>query len=89
METGGVHAATAGLGAGLAAGASHGRVLTRSYQAMLQAQQVALIQTKAIHQYMALGAQYEAKREWENAEKSFKYVLQVTALRDGPGSPNG
>jgi hypothetical protein len=86
MESGGVNAMSAGLGAGLAASANHGRMVVRSYEAMVSAQQAALAQTRAIEQYMSLGAKYETHKQWDNAEKAYKYVLQVTALRDGPGS---
>jgi hypothetical protein len=55
---------------------------------MLRAQQAAIAQTKAIEQYMSMGCKFEATKQWENAEKSFKYVLQVVARRDGPGSTN-
>ena len=87
VDAGGAQAAALGLGAGLSASASHGRVVTRSYESVLQAQQAALAQTKAIEQYMKLGCQFEAKKQWDNAEKSYQYVLKVVALRDGPGSP--
>jgi tetratricopeptide (TPR) repeat protein len=33
-----------------------------------------------------MGYQFEAKKQWENAEKSLEYVLKVSALRDGVGS---
>lgn len=86
MEFGAVHAGAIGLGAGLAASREHGQVVRRSYEAMLQAQQTAAAQTKAINQYMTLGCQHESKKQWAEAEKSFNYVLKVVALRDGPGS---
>jgi tetratricopeptide (TPR) repeat protein len=87
IDAGAAQSAALGLGAGLSASASHGRVVTRSYESMLQAQQVAMAQTRAIEQYMKLGCQFEAKKQWDNAEKSYQYVLKVVALRDGPGSP--
>jgi len=86
FESGGVHASAAGSGAGMAASANHGKVVTRSYDSIVQSQQAILAQTRAIEQYMRLGADYETKKQWQNAEKSFRYVLQVSALRDGPGS---
>jgi tetratricopeptide (TPR) repeat protein len=86
FESGGVHASAAGLGAGMAASANHGKVVARSYDSIVQSQQAILAQTRAIEQYMRLGAEYETKKQWQNAEKSFRYVLQVSALRDGPGS---
>jgi hypothetical protein len=89
IDAGGAQSAALGLGAGLSASASHGRVVTRSYESALQAQQAALVQTKAMEQYMKLGCQFESKKQWDNAEKSYEYVLKVVALRDGPGSPNG
>ncbi|CAN5496017.1 hypothetical protein BH10CYA1_BH10CYA1_24620 [soil metagenome] len=86
MEFGSVHAAAVGLGAGLAASRSHGQVIRKSYEAMVQAEQATLVQTKAIKQYMTLGCELESKKRWSDAEKSFTYVLKVVALRDGPGS---
>jgi len=87
MEAGGAQAASAGLGAGMAVSAGHGRVVTRSYESLVAAQQAALAQTRAIQTYMNMGCQFEAKKQWDNAEKSYNYVLRVIALRDGPGSP--
>lgn len=89
MEFGGVHAGAIGLGAGLAASRSHGQVVRRSYEAMIEAEKATLAQTKAIEQYMTLGCQLESKKRWSDAEKSFAYVLKVVALRDGPGSIKG
>ncbi|MDR3613351.1 MAG: hypothetical protein P4L53_07285 [Candidatus Obscuribacterales bacterium] len=86
FESGGVNASAAGLGAGMAASANHGRVVSKSYDSVIQSQQAIMAQTRAIEQYMRLGAEYETKKQWQNAEKSFRYVLQVSALRDGPGS---
>lgn len=81
-----MQAAAVGLGAGLAASANRGRVVRRSYETALQAEQAAMAQTKAIEQYMKLGAKFEAAKQWDYAEKAYKYVLQVVAKRDGPGS---
>jgi hypothetical protein len=86
MEQGGLYSSVAGLGAGLAASRGHGEVVNRSYEAMIRAQQAIATQTKAIEVHMAKGCQFEASKEWENAEKSFKYVLQIVSRRDGPGS---
>jgi tetratricopeptide (TPR) repeat protein len=44
-------------------------------------------QNRAIQQYSNIGYQLEAKKQWENAEKAFNYVLKVSLLRDGVGSP--
>jgi hypothetical protein len=68
-----VQAGAAGLGAGLAASGRHGQVATRSYEAMLQARQAALLQTKTIEHYMSLGADYQTKRQLANAEAAYKY----------------
>lgn len=89
MEAGGVYAGVAGLGAGLAASQNHGQALKSSYELAIQAQQALVAQNKAISQYIKLGTQYEAKKDWVAAEKCFKYVLQVVNRRDGPGSVNG
>ncbi|MBS2003668.1 MAG: hypothetical protein JST44_19280 [Cyanobacteria bacterium SZAS LIN-5] len=89
MEFGAVHAGAIGLGAGLAASRSHGQVVRRSYEAMIEAEKATIAQTKAIEQYMTLGCQLESKKRWSDAEKSFAYVLKVVALRDGPGSIKG
>jgi tetratricopeptide (TPR) repeat protein len=86
FENAGVNASAAGLGAGAAASASHGRVVRRTYESMLEVEKATLAQTRAIEQNMKVGYQYEAKKQWENAEKTYKYVLQITAQRDGPGS---
>ncbi len=86
---GGAYGSAAGLGAGLAASRNHGKMVVRSYEAMAKAQQALLAQTQTIQQYMKIGCQFEAAKQWENAEKSFKYVLQVVAVRDGPGSNKG
>ncbi len=87
-ENGGLYSSMAGLGAGLAASQRHGAVVGRSYQAVINAQQAAIIQSQAITQYMRQGCEFEATKQWLNAEKSFKYVLRVIAMRDGPGSRN-
>ncbi len=86
-DFGATHAMSAGLGAGLAASlGNNSKMIKRSYESIAKAQQSALIQTKAIEQYMQLGCQLEAKQKWTDAERSFKYVLQVVSRRDGPGS---
>jgi hypothetical protein len=36
---------------------------------------------------MKNGVSFEAKKQWADAETCFKYVLQVTTMRDGYGSP--
>ncbi len=87
FEGGGVEASAVGLGAGVAASSQHGRVLQRTYQSAVDVEQATAVRTQAIQQYMKLGCEFETKKQWGNAEKAFKYVLQVTALRDGPGSP--
>ncbi len=87
FSAGGSYAGAAGLGAGLSASMNHGRVVTRGYQAVIDAQQAALAQTKAVEQYMAAGCRFEAQKNWQNAERSFTYVLQLVARLDGPGSP--
>lgn len=87
MEAGGVNAGAAGLGAGLAASASHGRLVNSSYNNALRAQQALAEQTKAIEANMKVGCSYEAKKQWENAEQVFKNALKIVAMRDGPGSP--
>ncbi|HEY9786766.1 MAG TPA: hypothetical protein V6D17_15295 [Candidatus Obscuribacterales bacterium] len=82
-----VRGLSAGLGAGTAAGLSKGRVFQRTYDMGLQAQQAVVAQTRAIENYVVLATQYEAKKQWENAEKCYTYALQFIARRDGPGSP--
>lgn len=86
-EYGGLNAGMAGLGAGLAASLNHGAVVRRAYESTIEAQQALLAQNKAVEQYYKLGNQFELKKQWENAEKAFHYVVQVIAKRDGPGSP--
>ena len=91
FEAGSVDAMSVGLGAGLAASLGRGAVVGRTYQsaadAQMSAAQALQLQSRAIEQYIKLGCQFQAKKEWQNAEKSFRYVLKVSALRDGPGSP--
>ncbi len=89
MSGAGAYSAAGGLGAGLAASSNHGAAVTRSYEAMIKTQAAILAQTQVIEKYMTLGCQFEAAKQWENAEKSFKYVLQMVAKRDGPGSNKG
>jgi tetratricopeptide (TPR) repeat protein len=90
FEAGGVDSMAVGLGAGLGASLSKGMLVNKTYQAgvnaELSAAQILQLQTHAIDQYMKLGCEYQAKKQWQNAEKSFRYVLQVSTLRDGPGS---
>jgi len=84
METGGMQGAAAGLGAGLAAGA------TRAYESRnLHARDIensAAYQARAIQQYVQMGTTYEAKKDWGNAEKAFRYVLTMVARMEGVGS---
>ncbi len=89
MEYGGVQAGAAGLGAGLAASHNNGAAVRNTYETAVQAQQALVQQNKAIEQYLAMGIKYEAKKDWDSAEKCFTYVLQVVNRRDGPGSANG
>jgi len=66
-------------------------MVTRTYRQAenpdLTPEQALAQQNRAIQQYTSMGYQFEAKKQWENAEKSLKYVLKVSALRDGVGSP--
>ncbi|HEY9683102.1 MAG TPA: hypothetical protein V6C86_16105 [Oculatellaceae cyanobacterium] len=91
LESANMDAMSVGLGAGLAASLGRGALVGRTYQtaadAQMSAAQALQVQTKAIQQYMKLGCQYEAKKQWQNAEKSFRYVMQVSMMRDGVGSP--
>jgi len=64
----------------------HGKLEQRSYSAVLEGKQRTKIQTQAIEQYTKLGCQLESKKRWEEAERSFRYVLQIVSRRDGPGS---
>lgn len=57
--------------------------------ALSPSQQVFVVRTRAIQQYMAAGAQYEGKKQWDSAQSAYEYVLKVVALRDGPGSVYG
>jgi tetratricopeptide (TPR) repeat protein len=90
FESANMDAMSVGLGAGLAASLGRGALVGRTYQTAVDAQnsaaQALQVQTKAIQQYMKLGCQYETQKQWQNAEKSFRYVLQVSAMRDGVGS---
>ncbi len=76
----------AGMGAGLAGSMGKGKVVRRTYESMLQAQQAMVAQTKQIEQYVATGVQLEAKKQWANAEQYFRDALKMIAKRDGPGS---
>jgi tetratricopeptide (TPR) repeat protein len=91
FEAGGVDSMAVGLGAGLGASIGKGMLVNQTYRAGVNAQlsaaQALQLQTKAIERYMKLGCEYQAKKNWQDAEKSFRYVLQVSAMRDGPGSP--
>jgi hypothetical protein len=86
FESGATNAMAAGLGAGAAASAGRGKFLQRAYNSAAEAQRAALAQTQAISAYMKQGCDFEAKKQWDNAERCFKYCLQVSSLRDGPGS---
>jgi hypothetical protein len=86
MEYGGVNGMAAGLGAGLAASIGHGAAIQKTFQSAIEAQQYAVNQTKAVQQYVQLGVAYEAKKQWESAERCYSYALRVIAQRDGPGS---
>jgi tetratricopeptide (TPR) repeat protein len=87
MEYGGVNASSVGLGAGLGLSLSHGMAVTHTMQAATSAQAAILDKSRAIEQYMQMGCSYEASKQWDNAEKAYRYALQVIASRDGPGSP--
>jgi hypothetical protein len=87
MEYGGVNASSVGLGAGLGLSLSHGMAVTHSMQAATSAQAAILDKSRAIEQYMQMGCSYEANKQWDNAERAYRYALQVVASRDGPGSP--
>ncbi len=82
-----VHAAAAGLGAGMAASAQNGKLVHSSYAAAVKTQQVVAAQTKVAQQWTKIGCDLESKKKWAEAEKSFEYVLKVIAKRDGMGSP--
>lgn len=77
----------AGMGAGTAAGMGHGKVVRRTAESIIQAQQAMIAQTKTIEQYVASGIQLQAKKQWATAEQYFQEALKVIAKRDGPGSP--
>lgn len=77
----------AGMGAGTAAGMGHGKVVRRTAESIIQAQQAMIAQTKSIEQYVATGIQLQAKKQWTTAEQYFQEALKVIAKRDGPGSP--
>jgi tetratricopeptide (TPR) repeat protein len=91
FETGGIDSMAVGLGAGLGASIGKGMLVNKTYQAGVNAEmsaaQILQLQTRAIEQYMKLGCDFQAKKQWQNAEKSFRYVLQVSTIRDGYGSP--
>jgi len=87
MEYGGVNASSVGLGAGLGLSLGHGMALTHGYQAAASAQAAIVDKSRAIEQYMQMGYNYEARKQWDSAEKAYRYALQVVASRDGPGSP--
>ncbi|MBX9725271.1 MAG: hypothetical protein K2X81_27960 [Candidatus Obscuribacterales bacterium] len=75
-----------GLGSGLAASLGQGKVVKRSAEAVMQAQQSAMAQTKALEQSLSVGLQLETKKQWEAAEKAYRNALVLIAHRDGPGS---
>lgn len=77
----------AGMGAGTAASLGHGKVVRRTAESIIQAQQVMIAQTKVIEQYVATGIQLQAKKQWSSAEQYFQDALKMIAKRDGPGSP--
>lgn len=85
-EFAGVNAGVAGMGAGVAASMGNGALVRRTYESAAQAQQAMMAQNQAVEQYFKMGNQFEMKKQWENAEKAFTYVLQVIARRDGAGS---
>jgi tetratricopeptide (TPR) repeat protein len=85
-EYGGTQASMVGLGAGLATSLNHGKAVRNSYEAMAKVQESTVTQAKAIEQYTKLGCNLEAKKKWDQAEESFKYVLKIIARKDGPGS---
>jgi tetratricopeptide (TPR) repeat protein len=91
VEQGGIYSGVAGLGAGLAAGGrTHADTLKHSFEAVGRAQQAVQQsvqeQSANIERNMKLGCQYEAAKQWENAENAFRWVLHGVAKRDGPGS---
>ncbi|HNB24067.1 MAG TPA: tetratricopeptide repeat protein [Candidatus Melainabacteria bacterium] len=87
MEGTFVRSLGAGMGAGTAASMGHGKVVRRTAESMIQAQQAMIAQTKAIEQYVGAGIQQQAKKQWQTAEQYFQEALKMIAKRDGPGSP--
>jgi tetratricopeptide (TPR) repeat protein len=85
----------AGASAGTGRKSDHARsapeAVTRTYHAEenpdLTPEKALQQQNGAIQQYSKMGYQLEAKRQWEKAELAFQYVLKVSAIRDGVGSP--
>lgn len=86
FESQAVRGLSAGMGSGMAAGLSNGKVVQRSYERMVEAQQAGLALTKTINEYVSFGTIYEQKKDWLQADKCFRFVLQLIARRDGPGS---
>src|SRR5271156_3175871 len=87
FESGGTNAMAAGLGAGAAENAGKGKFLQGAYRSAAEAQQAAIAEATAIKGYMKQGCEFEAKKEWAEAEKCFRYCLQISSMYDGPGSP--
>lgn len=85
-EFGGLNAGLFGVGAGAAA-MTQSKPQRNNYANPAQAQQYFIMQNRAIEQYSKLGNQYELKKQWENAERTFAYVLQIINMRDGVDSP--
>ncbi len=81
-EFGGLNAGLFGVGAGAAA-MTQQRPQRTNYVNPAQAQQYFAMQNRAVEQYSKLGNQYELKKQWENAERTFAYVLQIINMRDG------
>ncbi|MFA7340549.1 MAG: hypothetical protein WC028_27445 [Candidatus Obscuribacterales bacterium] len=84
-EFGGLNAGLFGVGAGAAA-MTQQRPQRTNYVNPAQAQQYFAMQNRAVEQYSKLGNQYELKKQWENAERTFAYVLQIINMRDGVDS---
>ncbi len=84
-EFGGLNAGLFGVGAGAAA-MTQSKPQRNNYANPAQAQQYFIMQNRAIEQYSKLGNQYELKKQWENAERTFAYVLQIINMRDGVDS---
>ena len=80
-----------GRGGGRSSSGGGAAAVTRTYHAEenpdLTPQRALQQQDTAILQYMSLGSQLETKKQWVNAEKAFTYVMKVSAIRDGVGSP--